>query len=362
MYLCMYARCGSGEGFAASERTGEVDDVFAEFGAAEVVDVEGDDAWVEDDLTARAMQLSLETAGQENVDRDIALAIQRSKEDCAPESGTCVASSVSSSSVDQFESQPMSGEGRTGRPLRRWDRNVDISVFDKSRPLRRHDAMIGIDEALLSKSFRRLGLGDQCALESILEDGEDSGCNVDLEIVTGDQGSVVRREGVASGTLVPSPVAVGSGVSSVAVGRGESGTPVPSSAVDEGIENMSEVDLGALTFGPRHPAYDRRTFHDVYDRDKTFVKYVLGLPKPRDSSRDLWLFQTYCKLRERGCSGDIQGDESGRRLEVSAAQSRMADSTPDAKTDGARSNRVSTRKLPRKTKIGGMSDFAGESK
>ena len=125
---------------------------------------------------------------------------------------------------------------------------------------------------------------------------------------------------------------------------------------------MSEVDLGALTFGPLHVAYDRRTFHEVYDRDKTFVRYVLGLPKPRDSSRDLWLFQTYCRLRERGCSGDIKGDESGRRLEVSAAQSRMADSTPDAKTDGARSNRVSTRKLRRKTKIGGMSDFAGESK
>ena len=262
MYLCMYARRGTGVAFGAAERPGEVGDVFAGFGAAGVVDVETVDARVDDDLMARVMQLSLETAGQENEDRDIALAIERSKEDFGVVSGTCVASSVSSSSadqfesetrtsassssVDQFESQRMSGEGRTGRPLRRWDGNVDTSVFDKIRTLRRHDAMIGMDEDRLSKNFRRLGLGDQCALESIAEDGEESGCNVDLEIVTGDQGSVVRREGVASGTFVSSPVAVGSGESSVAVGRAEFGTPVPSSAVDEGIENMSEVDLGAL--------------------------------------------------------------------------------------------------------------------
>ena len=222
--------------------------------------------------------------------------------------------------------------------------------------------MIGMDDLLLSKSFRRLGLGDQCALESILEDGEDSGSNLRLGNVTGDQGSVVRREGVASGTFVPSPVAVGSGVSSVAVGRGESGTPVPSSAVDEGIEDMSEVDLGALTFGPCHIVYDRKTFNEVYDTDKSFVRYVLGLPKPWDSSRDLWLFQKYCRLRERGCADDIKGDESGRRLEVSAAPSSMADSTPDAKTYGALSSRGSTRKLPRRTKIAGMGDFEAESK
>ena len=357
MYLCMYARCGSGEGFAAAERTGEVGDVFAEFGAAEVVDVEGGDDGVEDDLTARAMRLSLETAAQENEERDIALAIERSKEECVPGSGTGVATSASSSSVDQLESEPRSGEGRTGRPLRRWDGNVDISVFEKSKPLRRRDAMIGMDDLLLSKSFRRLGLGDQCALESILEDGEDGGSNLGLGNVTGDQGSVVRREGVASGTFVPSPVAVGCGVSSVAVGRGESGTPVPSSAVDEGIENM-----GALTFGPRHPAYDRKTFHEVYDTDKKFVRFVLDLPKPWESSRDLWLFQKYCRLRERGCSDDIKGDESGRRLEVSAAPSSMADSTAVATTYGARSNRGSTRKLPRRTKIAGMGDFEAESK
>ena len=124
-------------------------DVFAEFGAAEVVDVEGGDDGVEDDLTARAMQLSLETAAQENEERDIALAIQRSKEDCVPGSGTGVATSASSSSVDQLESEPRSREGRTGRPLRRWDDNVDISVFDKSKPLRRRDAMIGMDDLLV---------------------------------------------------------------------------------------------------------------------------------------------------------------------------------------------------------------------
>ena len=79
--------------------------MFAGFGSAEVVDVETVDARVDDDLMARVMQLSLETAGQENEDSDIALAIERSKEDFVAESGTCVASSVSSSSVDQFESE-----------------------------------------------------------------------------------------------------------------------------------------------------------------------------------------------------------------------------------------------------------------
>ena len=40
MYLCMYAWCGSGEEFAAAEGPWG-DDVFAEFGASEVVDVWG---------------------------------------------------------------------------------------------------------------------------------------------------------------------------------------------------------------------------------------------------------------------------------------------------------------------------------
>ena len=80
---------------------------------------------------------------------------------------------------------------------------------------------------------------------------------------------------------------------------------------------MSEVDLGALTFGPCHIVYDRRTFHEVYDTDKSFVRYVLGLPKPWDSSRDLWLFQKYCRLRE-------EQDAAKRSKTVAAAEACQA--------------------------------------
>ena len=73
-----------GQEFAAAEGPWE-DDVFAEFGAGEVVDAGVGDAEVEDDLTARAMQLSLETAAIDEGDHDVALAIQRSLEDAVPD-------------------------------------------------------------------------------------------------------------------------------------------------------------------------------------------------------------------------------------------------------------------------------------
>ena len=56
--------------------------------------------------------------------------------------------------------------------------------------------------------------------------------------------------------------------------------------------------MDSHTFGFRHAVYDRMTFKEVYDADKTFVRFVLGLSKPRETSEDLWLFQIYCRQRE----------------------------------------------------------------
>ena len=63
-------------------------------------------------------------------------------------------------------------------------------------------------------------------------------------------------------------------------------------------DNTNDVNLDSHTFGFRHAVYDRMTFKEVYDADKEFVRFVLGLPKPRETSEELWLFQIYCRQRE----------------------------------------------------------------
>ena len=117
--------------------------------------------------------------------------------------------------------------------------------------------MVDMDELLL-KRFNRLDVGDKRASESIPEKIDDN----------------VSDRGFA-------------GVSNV-----DASGPHACSPGEESVsENTSDVDLGSLRFGSRHIAHDRMTFSEVYDTDKTFVLFVLGLPKPQETSHDLWLFQ-----------------------------------------------------------------------
>ena len=122
-----------------------------------------------DDLTARAMQLSLETAAIDEGDHDVALAIQRSLEDAVPGLGSGVATSAASSSGDPWAGDLRNGGEPLGRPLRRRAARVGMEQVGGRRPLRRRDTMVDIDELQLSMS--RLGVGDRGALENIVEGG-----------------------------------------------------------------------------------------------------------------------------------------------------------------------------------------------
>ena len=131
-------------------------------------------------------------------------------------------------------------------------------------------------------------------------------------------------------------------------------------------ENTSDVDLGSLTFGSRHIAHDRMTFNEVYDTDKKFVSFVLGLPKPQETSHDLWLFQKYCRQREVIiASSVVTGDGSDEgivsRREDSVVASSMAAPTAAATACGDQSIRRSARAQPRRTKIAGMGECLAEN-
>ena len=335
MYLCMYARCGSAEEFAAAEGPWE-DDVFAEFGAGEVVDAEVGDAGVVDDLTARAMQLSLETAAIDDGDHDVALAIQRSLEDGVPGLGSGVATSAASSSGDHWEGEPRSGEGRLGRPLRRRAARVGMGQVGGRRPLRRRDTMVDVNELQLAMS--RLGVGGRAALENIVEGGEDSG-----SVSVGASVSIVDERDfldVARRACTPGDGAV--------------------------HDNTNDVNLDSHTFGFRHAVYDRMTFKEVYDSDKEFVRFVLGLPKPRETSEELWLFQVYCRQREVIISSYVvtgDGADEGivSRREDSVVVSGAVVPPPAAAGRSASSTRRSTRARPRRTEIAGMGELLAEN-
>ena len=331
MYLCMYARCGSGEEFAAAEGPWE-DDVFGELGADEVVDAEVGDAGGVDDLTARAMQLSLETAAIDNGDHDVALAIQRSLEDGVLGVGSGVGTSAASSSGDPWAGDLRSGGEPLGRPLRRRAARVGMGQVGGRRPLRRRDAMVDIDELQLSMS--RLGVGDG----AVVEGGEDS-----------DSGSL------------------GAGVSSVderdcfdAARRG------CSSGDGAVYGNTNDVNLDSHTFGFRHAVYDRMTFKEVYDADKTFVRFVLGLSKPRETSEDLWLFQIYCRQREliidsSVVAGDVSDEGIVPRGEDSSGASVAFVPSIVSAGRGVSATRRSTRTRPRRTEIAGMGEILAEN-
>ena len=335
MYLCMYARCGVGEEFAAAEGPWE-DDVFAEFGAGEVVDAGVGDAGVEDDLTARAMQLSLETAAIDEGDHDVALAIQRSLEDAVPGLGSGVATSAASSSGDPWAGDLRSGGEPLGRPLRWRAARVGMEQVGGRRPLRRRDTMVDIDELQLSMS--RLGVGDRGALENIVEGGEDS-----------DSGSL------------------GASVSSVDERDCLDAARRACSSGDGAVHgNTNDVNLDNHTFGFRHAVYDRMTFKEVYDADKTFVRFVLGLSKPRETSEDLWLFQFYCRQREfiidsSVVTGDVSDEGIVPRGEDSSVASGAVVPSTVAAGRGVSATRRSTRARPRRTEIAGMGEILAEN-
>ena len=75
----------------------------------------------------------------------------------------------------------------------------------------------------------------------------------------------------------------------------------------------------------------------------------------------MWLFQKYCRLRERACSGDRTGEEAVPRREASAVASSMAAPTAVVTTRGEQSIRGSARALPRRTKIAGMGEYLAEN-
>ena len=335
MYLCMYARCGAGEKFAAAEGPWD-DDVFAEYGAGEVVDAEVRDAEVEDDLTALAMQLSLKTAAMDDGDHDVALAIQRSLEDGVPGLSSGVATSAASSSGDQWEGEPRSGEERLGRPLRRRAARVGMGQVGGRRPLRRRDTMVDVDELQLAMS--RLGVGGRGALKNIVEGDEDSG-----RVSVGASVSGVNERGCLDAARR-------------ACSQGDGAVH----------ENTNDVNLDRHTFGFRHAVYDRMTFKEVYDSDKQFVRFVLGLPKPRETSEELWLFQVYCRQREVILSSNVvtgDGADEGivSRRGDSVVSSGAVVPSPAAACRSASATRRSTRARPRRTEIVGMSEILAEN-
>ena len=231
-----------------------------------------------------------------------------------------------------------------GRPLRRRTANVDVHQLGKSKPLRRCATMVDMDELLL-KRLNRLDVGDERASESIPEKIDDNRSD----------------RGFASVSRVGASNSFG-GVDD----QGHTG-PHACSPGDESVsENTSDVDLGSLRFGSRHIAHDRMTFSEVYDTDKKFVRFVLGLPKPQETSHDLWLFQKYCRQREVIiASSVVTGDGSDEgivsRREDSVVASSMAAPTAAATACGEQSTRRSARAQPRRTQIAGMTECLAEN-
>ena len=131
-------------------------------------------------------------------------------------------------------------------------------------------------------------------------------------------------------------------------------------------ENTNDVNLDSHTFGFRHAVYDRMTFKEVYDSDKEFVRFVLGLPKPRETSEELWLFQVYCRQREVIISsyvvtGDGADEDIVSRRENSLVASGAVVPFPAAGGRSASATRRSTRAMPRRTEIAGMGELLAEN-
>ena len=332
LYLCLYARLGFGEGFAAMQPAG--DDVFAEFAVGEVVDADLDGAGEEEDLIVSAMRLSLETAATEKECDDVALAVQRSLEDVGVRSGVDAATTAPSSSGDRAPGEHGSGELRVSRSLQRRDAMVDMDLFGGSRSLRRRRAMVGMEELVLSRSFSSLSIGDQCGSERSVE------ADVDDRSETGFAHGSVEGGGNCARTARGACLPGGETVS----------------------QNTGEVDLGSQMFGPRHVAYDRMTFNEVYDADQVFVRFVLGLSEPRETSEELWLFQQYCRQRgETQGSGDRAGKGIGGCREDSVEASGTLVATSAASGCTVPAAQPSARARPRWRRISGMGEYLAEN-
>jgi hypothetical protein len=115
-------------------------------------------------------------------------------------------------------------------------------------------------------------------------------------------------------------------------------------------------------FGPRHVAYDRMTFNEVYDADQVFVRFVLGLSEPRETSEELWLFQQYCRQRgETQGSGDRAGKGIGGCREDSVEASGTLVATSAASGCTVPAAQLSARARPRWRRISGMGEYLAEN-